>query len=94
MAVAVAVAVAEQLPLGLWSADRPTDHATDHDAGVSIAHIGRAGGEADTVAWHCAATGPEDGTHSAARGDSHRPIDCRGVVVGLARLELRGQVKT
>ena len=77
MAVAVAVAVAEQLPLGLWSADRPTDHATDHDAGVSIAHIGRAGGR------------------DSARGDSHRPIDCRGGgVVGLARLELLGRVKT
>ena len=55
---------------------RPTDHATDHDAGVSIAHIGRAGGR------------------DSARGDSHRPIDCRGGVVGLARLELLGRVKT
>ena len=80
-------AVAEQLPLGLCLADR----RTDNDAGVSIAHIGRAGGEADTVALCRHRTGGRD---SAARGDSHRPIDCRGVVVGLARLELRGQVKT
>ena len=70
----------------LWSSERPT--ATD-DAGVSIAHIGRAEGGVDS-----ASEPPQNQRTGLGPRRFSSSIDCRGVVVGLARLELLGQVKT
>ena len=67
---------AEQLPLELQATDRPPR------LGFNSTHwAGRGRGRQAESESFCAATGGWD----SARGVSHRPIDCRDAVVGLAR---------
>ena len=72
-------AVAEQLPLGLPATGRPPRWGFNSTHWAGRGRGGQAGRQAEGESI-CAATGGWD----SARGVSHRPIDCRDAVVGLA----------